>query len=184
MKKRAETPESINRRRLLLSCAQLILSAVSSAMVGWLAVRYYKVLTDRGADLKLYSWTYPFFHPITSDGLNYLVVCCMFGVFALLAYFLKSRRVEFFLLRRCDSVNPHVLEISVGLSLLLLFQSLIWPGSILALYGFGVVASIPFVILSFSVMYDYSTGNAPPSKKSLLLIFAFALFLLVGKEPF
>jgi hypothetical protein len=167
----------------LLFYTQLILSSIAFGKVLWSGVSYYKRAAGPSAGHGLYPWTHPFFHPVESDTLNYVIVCLALALIWAPAYFLAGRGTRSFIQTKCETVHPFLLSVSVGLSLLFFLYSFLLPFDAIP-YPLAAVAAIPAVALILFVLYDHYPRNTVLPRRALTFLFVAGLFLVASKEPF
>ncbi len=172
------TLQCLHGKNVLLFYMQLALSWVAFGILCWNGVMYYKKWMAREAVSEMYMWTSIFSHPVESSGLNYVVVCILLAIIALLVYVLKQRMTQF-LKRELASVNPILLVASASLSIAILLHIFLQPSPRIKVLESAFLILLPFVIIASLELFR----NILPQRKRLLFILAFGLFVLVCIEP-
>ncbi len=71
---------------------QLLISFFALGVFSWDIVTRVKKIKLRDYDLRVYPWTYIFFHPRESNMFNYIFLCVTMGLFGLAVYLAISRK--------------------------------------------------------------------------------------------
>jgi len=146
--------ERLKGKNLLLFNIQLVLSWMAFAILCWEGVQYYKTCMAKEVVSEMYVWTSLYFHPVESSMLNYVVICTLLGVCALLVYIIKQR-ISQFLKKELASANPILLVASASISIVILLH-VFWQSSpMIEMLETAFLASLPFIIIACLALYRY-----------------------------
>jgi hypothetical protein len=106
-------------RRVLIFYVQLCVSATALGRLTWKLVSVLKNRMMSPLDTSLYPWTAIFFHPVDSGLFNYIALCLVMGLCALVLYILWNERTLRALDQRLERKHPLLLLGYVALSLVI-----------------------------------------------------------------